>query len=263
MAKQRKIVPGNPRIKERLTIFGNNGSGKSSIILQILEKHKDAHAWIIDLDYSMAVERLIWTEHPEIEDRITVKAIDAIWDEFVAAFEEILEQADMDNDWLVIDPATITWQMVQSWFSEQVHGNDIASHMVQLRKETKDIKEFNKELTSDMTWPIINKLYQEKFYGLYRKWRGHVILVCEATAVRKDAEEAERAEFGFVGAKPAGQKSMGHVGATNVYLDHPKIDIWRMTTTKDRGRELQEKVPFDDFAVDYLVDVAGWEWEME
>jgi len=255
-----KIVPPNPRIKERITAFGNNGVGKSSILYQILQHHQDAHGWVIDMDFSLAHERLLWTEYPELEDRVTIIGIDAEWEAYKEAAAQVLAEGDMDNDWWLVDPAHMTWQMVQSWFSEQVHGKDIAAHMTKLRKETKDIKEFNKELTSDMTWPVINKLYQQEFYGTYRKWRGHSILVCEAQSVRKDAEEAERAEFGFIGVKPAGQKSMGHVGATNVYLDHPKIDQWRYTTTKDRGRALQQKVPFDNFGEDYLVEVAGWEW---
>lgn len=255
------LVPPDPRIKERITAFGYNGVGKSSLILQILEKHRAGKAHIIDLDYSMSYERLILLEHPTVEERAIVYPCEAEWDEFAKVLQHIIDTGDMDNDWLVVDPATVTWQMVQSWFSTQVHGANIADHMVKLRKETKDIKEFNKELTSDMTWPVTNKQYQEKFYGLYRQWRGHSMLICEATSVRKDAEPAERAEFGFIGVKPAGQKTMGHVGATNVFLDHPKINEWRYTTTKDRGRQLQERRPFDDFAEDYLVDVAGWEWE--
>lgn len=252
------LAPPN-RLKERLTVFGREGCGKSSLILQIMERmHPDARAWVVDLDYTMSYERLILLEHPDVEDRINIEPCAAEWDEFVEVYERILKQANMETDWLVIDPTTITWQMVQSWFSEQVHGNDIAAHMVKLRKETADIKEFNKELTSDMTWPIINKVYQQEFYNRFRKWHGHSIMVCESQAVRKDADDAERAEFGFIGHKPAGQKSIPYMGATNIFLDHPKPDVWRYTTTKDRGRGLVEKRRYDDFAEDYLVDVAGW-----
>lgn len=254
-----KIVPGNSRIKERITAFGKDGVGKSSIILQILERHTDANAYVIDLDYSQAYERLMWLEHPDVEDRLHIMSCDAEWTQFADVFAQCVESGDPENDWLVIDPVTVTWQMVQSWLSDQVHGHDIADHMVKLKRESKDIKEFNKNLSNDMTWPIINKQYQEKFLGLYRQWRGHVLLIAEATAVRKDAEDAERKEFGFVGFKPNGQKSLSHVSSTNIFFDHPKIDEWRFTTTKDRGRALQEKVVWDDFAMDYLVDIAGWE----
>jgi hypothetical protein len=233
--------------------------------------HKTAHAYIIDLDYSYAYERILMSDFPELgpdgEDRVHIYTIDQDWEEFVQTFMEILKEGDED-DWLVIDPATATWQMVQSWFSDQVHGTDIGAHMVRLRKETKDISSFNKELTSDMTWPVINKVYQDGFYKNYRKWRGHTLVCCEAVAVRKDADSAEKAEYGFIGQKPAGQKTMPYIGATNLYLDHPKKDEWRFTTTKDRSRELQEKISFDmhkageTFAEKYLVDIAGWEWEV-
>jgi hypothetical protein len=197
---------------------------------------------------------------------VNIETIDTDWTEFGKAFDKVLKRGTAD-DWLVIDPGTATWQSVQSWFSTQIHGTDIGAHMAKLRKETKDIKEFNKELTSDMTWPVINKLYTEGFYGRYRRWPGHVIVVCEAVGVRKDADAAEKAEFGFLGQKPAGQKQIPYIGATNVYLDHSGKDVWRYTTTKDRGRPLQERVEFDatdpqeSFAVKYLEEVAGWEWE--
>lgn len=246
-------------------MFGMDGAGKSSLILQILERHLDARAHIVDLDYSMSYERLIALEHPKVEDRAIVYPCDAEWDDFTKVMQDIIDTGDMDNDWLVIDPTTITWQMVQAWYSTQVHGADIADHMIKLRRETaKDadpMKAFNKELTSDMTWPIINKQYQQKFYKLFRQWRGHSILVCEAAAVRRDADEQEKREFGFIGMKPKGQNSIGYVGATNVFLEHSGKDTWRFTTTKDRGRQLVEKMVFDDFAKDYLVDIAGWEYE--
>lgn len=260
-----QLVPPNERIKERITAFGHAGSGKSSLIYQILQAHKAADAYVIDMDYSFAHERLVQTEYPELEDRVHIETIDTDWIEFGKAFDRILKEGTED-DWLVIDPGTATWQAVQSWFSTQVHGSDIGAHMARLRKETKDIKEFNKELSSDMTWPVINKLYTEGFYGRYRRWPGHVIVVCEAASVRKDADAAEKAEFGFLGQKPAGQKQIPYIGATNIYLDHSSKDVWRFTTTKDRGRPLQEKVEFDatdptgTFAYVYLEDVAGWEW---
>ena len=259
-----KIVPPHAKIKERITAFGMDGCGKSSLILQILEQHKDATAHIVDLDYSQALQRLVYLEHPDVEDRTNIIECPAIWTPFAEAMQRIINTGDMENDWLVIDPATVTWQMVQSWYSEMVHGSDISDHMIKLRKETAGeadpIKAFNKELSTDMTWQIINKQYSEKFYNLFRQWRGHSILVCEATTVRRDAAPEERREFGFIGAKPKGQNSIGYVGATNVYLEHPDQKKWTYTTTKDRGRELQLRVPFDDFATDYLVNVADWEW---
>jgi len=265
--REMKIVPGNDRIKERITAFGHAGTGKSSLIFQIMKMHQDARAFVVDLDYSFAYERILQTEYPELEDRMIIEPIEADWDEYIKTMDSFLKHGTED-DWLVIDPGTTTWSMVQAWFSNQVHGQDIGVHMTRLRKESKDIKEFNKELTSDMTWPVINKVYQDGFYGKYRRWPGHILVVCESAGVRKEADEAEKAEFGFIGQKPAGQKQLPYIGATNLYLDHPKRDVWRFTTTKDRGRDLQEKVEFDahsatsTFAHEYLINVAGWELEV-
>lgn len=265
------------RFQERITAFGYEGAGKSSLILNILKYQLDAHGWIIDLDYSFAYDRLIQMEYPEVEDRAHVFGIDQEWGEFVETFEKILTDGDPKRgDWLCIDPTTATWTMVQSFFVGTVYDEDLGEHLVGLKKKQQEAKEaaktereeidakkqFGRDQVEDMSWPVINKLYQDNFYSLLHKWRGNFILVCEAEALRKDATDKEKEMYGWLGHKPRGQKTLPYVAATNIYLEHVKVGkehVWKMTTTKDRGRAMLEKEPFEDFALDYLVDVAGWE----
>lgn len=260
-----KVVRSPHRFKERILAFGGGGVGKSSITCNMARYMPYANFHVVDMDYSAAYERLLATEYTDVYDRGNVKVyeVETEWEALQQQLLDIIAAGDPVNDVLTIDPTTVTWQMVQSQHIQHVFGDNIADHMAELRKEAKDLKEYSALLTSDMTWPIINKQYQEKFYAIIRRWKGHLILVCEAQEITKQEESDVKAMFGFVGYKPSGQKSLMHVGATNIYLDHPSIRQWRMTTVKDRGRPLIERMPFDDFTEDYLVAHGGWEMGFE
>lgn len=261
----REIIESPHRYKERILVYGGAGTGKSSVTCNIARyMPDDVTMHVLDLDYSMAYERLLAMEYLDVWDRGTVQvhAVDAVWEDFEAKFKELIDTADPTKDWITVDPATVTWQMVQAWWSKTVHGENIADHMAELRKSAADLKEYNAMMANDMTWPAINKQYQEKFYRMIHKWRGHIILVCEPDTIRKDADADERSTYGYVGYKPQGQKTLPHVAATNIFFDHPDRAKWRFTTVKDRGRKLVEKQPITEFAQDYLVEIGGWESRM-
>lgn len=261
------------RYKERICVFGAEGTGKSSLTLNALRYDTEAVGWVVDIDYSYAYDRLISSEYPDLEGRVNVFTIEPEFDQLGETLDRIMEQANPEKDWLTIDPATHTWQMVQNWYSDKVHGVDLSDHLLSLRKKSQDArnsaandkevddakKGYGRDVVEDMSWPLINKLYQQGFYKRLHQWHGHYVLVCEADAVRKDASEEDRATYGFLGFRPKGQKAMPYVAATNMYLDHPGREKWRMSTVKDRGRTLVEKMEFDNFALDYLVDIGGWE----
>lgn len=274
------------RYRERFIIFGYEGSGKSSTILNILRYDPTAHAWIIDLDYSYAYERLIATEYQDVADRVHIFQIDTEWTTLQQVFKGemassdgyVLSQHNPDTDWLVVDPATATWGMVQKWWLENAYGDMADTIFATMRIEAAEraaagVKsqlksgkgtadsEYAADKADTMQWPIINEQYNKHFYQHLHKWRGHLILVCEADSVRKDAAPTEKDTYGWLGHKPKGQKTLPFVGATNLYLDHPSIAQWRLTTIKDRGRQLVQNLPLTDFAFQYLVDIAGWDWQ--
>jgi hypothetical protein len=261
---------------ERLCLFGHAGSGKSQTTLNILRYQTEAHAWVADMDYSFSYERLVATEYPDVADRVHIFTIDTQWEMFTQTLDEMIESADdKRGDWITIDPTTTTWPMVQTYYSDQVHGEDLSDHLLQIRAEAQQMieaakgknkdeqaaaaKYYDKEAASDMTWPLINKLYSRGFYQKLQHWRGNFILVCEADKLGSRATPAEIEEYGYVGQKPKGQKSLPFVAATNLYLAHPEKDKWTITTIKDRGRKLVDKLQVQNFALDYLVEVAGWE----
>jgi len=245
------------KFKESILLFGGGGAGKTTAVLSIA-RAVEGKVWVIDNDISFAYERALATDFSDL-DNVEVVEVDAEWEECVDALERVIEEADPERDWIVFDPFSETWSYVQDWMSSQVHGADIAGHMVKLRSESDDIKAFNKELSEAMNWPIINRTYTAKMYRNLRRWKGHLILVAEAAQTTRNDDEEARELFGGLGLKPAGQKRMHHVCSTNILITKHGHGVHKMTTAKDRNREEQEKVEFSDFGVDYLFGVAGWE----
>jgi len=281
------VIAWSPyKYKERISLFGYEGVGKSSVILNILRYCPTAHAWVIDLDYSQSYERLIAQEYPDVADRVHIFQIDQDFTQLDQVFTSQLQSTDgyllnqaSPDDWLVVDPTTATWGMVQNYWLDQAYGDDLGAMFAQMRiaaaqaveegsqrKNSKNStpytvdQQFAADKADLMQWPIINKLYEEKFYKKLHSWRGHLLLCSEADGLRKDASDEEKIQYGHLGFKPKGQKTMPFVAATNLFLDHPSIDKWRFSTGKDRGRARVHNSPLDNFVYDYLIAIGGWQW---
>jgi|694.fasta_scaffold07683_12 hypothetical protein len=249
----------NPhKFSERIMLFGGGGAGKTTAVLSIAEHLAHGRMWVIDNDYSYAYQRALATDFSTV-DNVEVIEVDADWEECVNAIERVVAEADPTVDWLVIDPFSPMWNYVQTWMSTRVHGADIDEYMIDLRRDTDDRKEFHKSLNEAMNWPIVDRVWTEKVLKPLRRWRGHLILVCEATETGKFDDDESKGLFGHLGVKPAGQKRTHHIASTNLLLTKTSHGEYRMTTAKDRNRAEQERQAFDNFALDYLRDVAGWQ----
>lgn len=271
------ITPPSTRYRERIHVYGGAGVGKSSVTLNIARYMPDVQFHVIDLDYSFSYERLLATEYADVDEvgNVHVYECEADWEQFADIFDKLITgksitdtagnevQADSREDWVTIDPVTLTWDMVQAWMIEAVQGEDVSDYLTKLRAASDNMREYSANLSEGMSWPIVNKQYMQKFYKRYHRWRGHSILVSEAQEVGRQDSDELKSTYGFVGFRPKGQKTIPHVAATNLFFDHPKSDTWRMTSIKDRGRAPIEKVPFDEFAPDYLVEHAGWEMSIQ
>ena len=248
------------KFAERILLFGGGGVGKTTAVLSIARHIAQGKVWVIDNDYSYAYQRALSTEFTDVEpDRIEIIEVDADWEECIDAIGNVIAQADPDHDWLVIDPFSPMWNYVQTWMSNRVHGSDIDEYMIELRRESVDRKEFAKSLGDAMNWPIVDRVWTEKVLKPIRKWKGNLILVCEATETGKFDDDEAKGLFGHLGVKPAGQKRSHHIASTNLLLTKTSHGEYRMTTAKDRNRSEMEKQAFEDFAIDYLRDVAGWQ----
>lgn len=245
------------KFRERILLFGGGGVGKTTAVLSIAQ-HVTGTVHVIDADYSFAYERALATDFREL-DNVEVHEIDDDWESLTETLVTILTNADPENDWVVIDPFNLGWDYVQAWMSDQVHGVDIEDHLVRLRAESDTLKEFQSEVGDSMNWPLVTKTFTNKLMKPISRWRGHLVLVCEATRIGKKEDDESKALFGHLGLKPAGHKRTHHICSTNLLLMKKDHGVHKMTTAKDRNRPELENQEFDDFGWDYLRDVAGWE----
>ena len=248
------------RFKERILLFGGGGSGKSETVLNIAS-HVQGEFYIYDNDTSFNYNRALQTTYQDLDDtgRVHVyEATDNTWEDCLVQLTDMVGAADPDTDWLVIDSITPTWGWVQNWYQEQVHGQDLARHMIQLKREyADDQRGYNAAVTNDMNWPVVKKEY-EKLYRVMQQWKGHLIITAEAKGLGRDADDDMKMLYGHLGMKPSGEGRLHHIASTNLLLTHPGQGEWKVTTVKDRNREELDGVVVEDFGKDYLMDVAGW-----
>lgn len=247
---------------ERILLMGGGGTGKSTAVVRLAEAIPTAEFYVVDNDISSAYDRLMssyqWVTN------INVYPIMPGWEDYIATVKEIVSEHNCpaglpvhERPWLAIDSATPSWDDVQSFYIDSVMGSEIGSAMIELRKGAKNQKEYMAALGDLMQWPTINKIYAT-FYNELRKWRGNFVLTTEVAETGRNDKEEVSSIFGFLGVKPKGQGRLHHVASTNLLLTVTGRDTWRMTAAKDRERQKCERVVFDNFALDYLVEVAEW-----
>lgn len=250
------------RFKERLLLFGGGGSGKTSAGLSIASVIT-SKMFVIDSDYSMAWNRGIDLDFEDARDTVTVLEVYPEWEPWITQIEELVaSDANDDDNWLVIDPVSPSWDWVQSWFVELAMGKDVGHHMAELRRDSGSTKEYQGALAESMSWPVIKRAYA-RLYKAVMSWHGHLILMAEAKSIRGERDADQLALYGQTGYKPVGEGRLHHVTSTTLFLQHAKKG-WELNTVKDRNRvEVEHGLiePFSDggFATSYLREVAGWQ----
>lgn len=247
------------RFAERILLYGGSGVGKTNTALDIISNVAEGNMYVLDADYSGAYDRALATEYSDVEDRVTVYSVDQEWEPWIEQVRKTVAEADPDHDWIVLDPVHASYDWVQNWVLEQVHGGDLARMLMDLKKANPDPKDYGRARSELMNWELVKKEYN-KLWGAINRWKGNLILTAEAKPVRSNEKDDEvRMLFGPLGFMPAGQAQLKHVCSTNLFLDHPSRGKWRITTIKDRNREEVDKMVVDSFSEDYLVGIGGWE----
>lgn len=244
----------NPR--ERILTYGVGGTGKTAGLLSIARACPTDSFYVLDTDYGN-YDRMLATEFVDLHN-VEVTVVDE-YPEFVDNVKRIHGEMGRD-DWLCIDMMTASWPAVQAWFTEQVFSSDIADYFMEVRKKKAESDQTKKALGAFdgwMDWPVINKVYF-KFYNQLLKTPGHLYLAAEQDSTSADDEKEVKAAFGPYGTKPRGQKKLGHIPSTVIWLTKSRVGSWAMTTIKDRGRAEVEDEPVENFARDYLMNIAGW-----
>lgn len=174
------------------------------------------------------------------------------------------------NDWTVVDMADIPWRTVQSFFTEEVFGEEMGDYFLQVRREmAQGIRKTRKggEPSSTITegfdgwkdWSVMNKLYDDWILPLIYRIPTNVYATTKVEPLSRDEKDPEiLALFGDYGVRPAGQKNLGHQMHT-ILLLIPGKDKWFISTIKDRAdRSYFKKAPLRSLHIQYLCAKAGW-----
>lgn len=257
--------------RERILVYGQEGTGKTAGILSVARYCPEVRFRVYDSDYSYA--RLLETHFEDVYEIGNVEVFDPEVDgdpddpwgtltDWVKAVREAAEP----NDWCVIDSVSPAWDDVQAWYSENIFGKDIADYFMEKRAERQKAAGKDKKaerggmLDGDNDWGVINKEYSRKFANLLLRMPCHVYLTAETSKLgnREDKEVADL--YDRWGIRPKGQKRTGHIMQTVLLCQKNRRGAWSLTTVKDRGRDEMDKLEIEDcFALDYLVEVAGWD----
>lgn len=260
--------------RERLLVAGPQGTGKTRNILKVAAACPDNTFHVIDTDDSyprMMEEGLRRGELPELPNVniLDVPSGEPTWAsaeflDYAEAMRELRKDIERD-DWLVVDQGTPTWDAVQEYFTDKVFDSNIEEYFLEVRIEKQKAKKGKGGKDSKslgafegwMDWPVINKLYRV-LHKEITTWPSHVYMTAEVTQMSKEDSRDDRKTFGPYGVKPKGQKRWPYIVQTVLLTAKSRAGVYTLTTVKDREREELEEEEFEDFAEDYLMEVAGW-----
>ena len=241
---------------ERILAYGGPGAGKTFGWMQIA-KATTGHFYVIDTDQTV-LPYLESEEFAELEGRITyVEPWD--WSEYIDFLKEH-RSAIKPGDWMVVDMMSEPWNEVQRYFVDQVWGEEEGDFWLKYAKQVNQNDGGSKTPFDGMVdWQAIKKLYK-RFQMALLKQPGHLYLATGEKQLHHHDSSAtkrtyERYGNGF---KPDGEKTLGHIVRTVLRFTNQ-----RFTTVKDRQREYHQGKKIDNFARDYLRDVAGWKVDVE
>lgn len=266
----------NPlRSKERILIFGHEGTGKSTDFLHIAAAIPTQQFYVVDNDN--AYDRLVDTF--QMEQGVELSNVHIAGEDFATdcdpyswdGYRGSIQQAqDLmgPNDWLSVDMISKGWDAVQEWFIESIFQEDIDDYFLRIRMEKERLKGTKAPGEKDkkslgafegwMDWPVINQTYHKRVSTPLLRCPGNLFCVAEAQKLSDDDDRGIRELYGTLGARPKGQKRSGHIMQTVMMQGRKRNGEFTLTGVKDRGRVLWDGEVMENFAVDYLMNTAGW-----
>jgi hypothetical protein len=276
--------PPGPR-RERILAMGSAGSGKTRMWMSIAKRYEQLKTpgtfYVLDTDMAVPVmlggdtfaslaDRTQWLDYEPslsgtgkwvprgevIENPRLVVMEPWEWPEYVDASAHI-KAHQTNDDWAVSDLHNPAWSAVQDYYIDLIFKKDAVDFYTEARVANKK----GGALDGDKDWSVINRMYKE-FMTPFVRSRGHLFICTGTKGVqteggRVDAKEV-RVTYGAHGVKPEGQKMTDHLVNTVIFAKEFTPRVWTWTTVKDREREPMVGTPANDFAMDYLVKIAGW-----
>jgi len=246
-----KLNPPDNMPPERIIVFGNPGTGKSTAALS-LARVTGGNVFVIDTDYSASYARLLATEFNDLANQVNVQVVSSDdWVGIITAIRTAVDTATA-GDWIILDSISPTWQALQTHYINIRHGNDFLDVFALAGKDAT-----RQTTDADMNWQAINAEYN-KLYRAILSTPAHVLLTAEQDAIGDRDDKKLQQLYGTYGVKPKGQKALGHTTHSVLWLKKNRSGEYVFTTVKDRGRDDVEDMSITDFGKDYLMKIGGW-----
>ncbi len=279
--------------RERVLGMGVGGSGKTRAWLSIAKKAEQLKSpgtfYVLDTDD--AVERMLSGEtfsmlaprtqfmryeahaNPKLagrwvadenaavveNPRLVVCRLDAwdtnTWSQHVD-FAKQFSKTVINDDWIIVDLFSPAWGEVHDFFVDSTLKQSVSAFYIAARDKN------GGALDGDKDWSNINRLYKE-FTGPLARLRCHLFITTGVKALQMEGKRADARDvltlFGAYGVKPEGQKHSHHFTHTILLFKEFQPGVWHINVVKDRERVKPETaIVHKDFAMDYLVPIAGW-----
>lgn len=243
---------------ERILIYGEPGVGKSNAVIQtakfLSQTSTPSKIFVIDNDrsYVRAAEN----------NNITNMQVADVYDfpEYRDALSLFIKSVQ-PHDFLVCDLMSEAWTAAQTHYTDSVYGDE-ANYFLQVRSQMSNPTKDGNVLEGWYDWQYINKQYFAFAKPFIYRSPCHVIAVSTADPISRSGRNADDKEtltvFSSVGYRPEGQKRLKHQFDTTIFMFKDNSGGYRMTTVKDRDRELVTSAHVVNFPVDYLMRVANW-----
>lgn len=232
---------------ERILAYGSEGTGKSTAYLSIAAAQPTSQFHVLNSDEALA--RMLYARDlPNVH----VRQVET-WQDYVENTKEVIASLT-PADWLVIDLLDPAWAAAHAYYVEVKFKKEVPDFYMDFAVANKK----GNPLQGDTDWAQINRVWFA--YANMLKRCPANIFACAAEKATGERDNAETiTEYGHLGAKPAGQKQVGHLFHTTLRFHRKKRTGERLlTTAKDRERRELRDVKFEDFAKAYLLPVAGW-----
>lgn len=251
-------------IAERILVFGDAGSGKTTNWLNIAKflKTTKSPGMVYVGDTDAAVPRMLASSYRDLSDKIKFYPLYE-WPDYQKFQSDVMRFAG-PTDWVVIDFVSTAWNAVQQYFTEEVFKKDMGNYFLQARKEMEEKgRNALNALEGWTDWNVINAVYRSWINPILYRSRFHVYATATATQLSSDKKPTEttstRQLFLRFGVRPEGQKHLPFQFHTVLLSGFTQRNNRRtITTVKDRERSEVAGLAVTNFTLDYLKGVGGW-----
>ena len=272
-------------LQERILLAGGAGTGKTYGWLTIARYFSNSKFYVIDPDDG--VRRVWYSEFPEVNNieyyvtpkwygknyetcknrpvAVPIKGRQNCYQSGVADAWKLIKPKLKENDWVIIEHLGTLWDMVQSGFASEIFRENVGEYFLETRKNLKPGDRTLDAFKGWTDWPTINKMHNDDFIiPVCFENPAHVLMTSSISiSTSGDKEDIEVKQFyGDTKIRIEGQKRNPFRAQTILLLtrQNRKPPKYMMETfVKDRGRQWIDTREWSDMALDYLLDVGGWE----